>query len=295
MRLLSFKTAGGYGLGIKTAAGVLDVGGAKAQLGYGLAPVTMEALLAQGRAGRLRLGELLEAASGRPDLFLREEDLELGPAVPNPGKIICVGLNYRPHAEESAMQVPQSPILFSKFNNALAAHGERIPLPANAVEYDYEAELVAVIGRRTRYVAATEALDCVFGYCNGNDLSARDLQFRTNQWLLGKTPDKFMPIGPHVVTADEVGDPQKLGIRLAVNGEQRQNSTAASMIFDVAYLVSYISQYMTLEPGDLISTGTPEGVILGTKERVWLKPGDEVTVEIEGLGRLTNRLVAEER
>jgi 2-keto-4-pentenoate hydratase/2-oxohepta-3-ene-1,7-dioic acid hydratase in catechol pathway len=185
------------------------------------------------------------------------------------------------------MAIPTIPVLFSKFPNTIAASGEQVVLPATAVEYDYEAELGVVIGLRARQVSEQEALNYVLGYCNINDLSARDLQMRTSQWLLGKTLDKFMPIGPYLVTADVVGDPQALDIRCWVNGTLRQNSTTADMIFTVAELVSYISQYMTLDPGDVIATGTPEGVIFGMSEKHWLKPGDEVVVQIAGLGRLT--------
>jgi 2-keto-4-pentenoate hydratase/2-oxohepta-3-ene-1,7-dioic acid hydratase in catechol pathway len=188
---------------------------------------------------------------------------------------------------------PESPILFSKFNNAVAAHEEKIPLPVKAEKFDYEPELVAVIGKRTRYVEKDAALDNVFGYCIGNDISARDLQIRTHQWLLGKTPDKFFPIGPYLVTADEVGDPNDLNLRLWVNGDQRQRTITSDMIFDVAELVSYTSDYMTLEPGDVISTGTPQGVIAALEEKNWLKPGDEVVVEIEKLGRLSNVMIEE--
>jgi 2-keto-4-pentenoate hydratase/2-oxohepta-3-ene-1,7-dioic acid hydratase in catechol pathway len=152
---------------------------------------------------------------------------------------------------------------------------------------------VAVIGKKVKYVPQEEALKAVFGYCNGDDFSARDLQMRTTQWLLGKTPDKFMPIGPYLVSADEVGDPQNRSIRCWLNGEKRQDSNTGDMVFSVVDLVSYISQYMTLEPGDLISTGTPQGVVLGMKEKNWVKPGDVIEVEVEGLGRLVNRAVAE--
>jgi len=190
---------------------------------------------------------------------------------------------------------PMYPVLFSKFNNALAGHREQIPLPSNAKLYDYEAELVVVMEKRAKYVGKNEALDHVFGYCNGNDISARDLQKLTIQWLLGKTLDKFMPIGPYLVTADEISDPQSLNLGCWVNGKQRQQINTADMIFSVAELVSYISQHMTLDPGDIISTGTPQGVISGMKDpdKVWLKPGDQVTVEIDKLSRLTNVLVAE--
>ena len=191
------------------------------------------------------------------------------------------------------MAIPETPVLFSKFNNSIAAPGEGVPLPSNAEEYDYEAELVAIIGKTARYVSVDDALDYVMGYCNGHDVSARDLQMTTSQWLLGKTLDKFMPIGPYTVTADQVGDPQTLSIRAWMNGDLRQDSNTGDMIFSVAECVSYISQYYTLEPGDIITTGTPEGVILGLEDKVWMKPGDEVTIEIEGLGRLTNPMVAE--
>jgi 2-keto-4-pentenoate hydratase/2-oxohepta-3-ene-1,7-dioic acid hydratase in catechol pathway len=190
------------------------------------------------------------------------------------------------------MAIPSSPVLFSKFSNAIAAPGEPVVLPANAVEYDYEAELGVVIGKGAKNVSEQDALNFILGYCNVNDLSARDLQTRTSQWLLGKTLDQFMPIGPYLVTADEVRDPQALDIRCWVNGALRQNSSTADMVFSVPQLVSYISQYMTLEPGDVISTGTPEGVVLGMKEKQWLKPGDEVTIEVAGLGRLTNTMIA---
>lgn len=209
-----------------------------------------------------------------------------------PEKIICVGLNYRRHAAESGMAVPTTPVIFSKFANALAGAGEAIPLPAVATQYDYEVELAVVIGRRAANVSETKALEYVFGYCTANDLSARDLQMRTSQWLLGKTLDKFLPLGPRLVTADEVGDPQTLAVRCWVNGDLRQDSNTADMLFPVAHLVAYLSQHMTLQPGDIILTGTPEGVVLGRAQKDWLTPGDEVVVEVEKLGQLTNRMVS---
>jgi len=184
-------------------------------------------------------------------------------------------------------------VFFSKFNNALAAHGESIPIPRGVVEIDYEVELAAVIGKQAKYVPEETALDYVLGYCTANDVSARELQMRTTQWLLGKTSDKFCPLGPYLVTADEVGDPQKLATQSWLNGELRQNSNTADMVFSVAQIISYASQYMTLNPGDVILTGTPEGVILGMKEKVWMKAGDKITVAVEKLGELTNRLIAE--
>ena len=189
------------------------------------------------------------------------------------------------------MDKPLYPILFSKFNNALAAHGQKITLPKSARKYDYEAELIVVIGKEASSVTKEEALSYVFGYTCGNDLSARDLQFRTGQWLLGKTCDRFAPIGPYIVTADAI-DPSDLNITCVVNGKVRQSGNTSDMLFDCADIISYASEYMTLKPGDLIFTGTPSGVITGepADKRIWLKPGDEITVSIEKIGSLTNTL-----
>jgi 2-keto-4-pentenoate hydratase/2-oxohepta-3-ene-1,7-dioic acid hydratase in catechol pathway len=181
--------------------------------------------------------------------------------------------------------------LFSKFNNTLAAARQPVKLPEVATQYDYEVELGVVIGKRAAMVTEETALDYVLGYCTANDLSARDLQMRTSQWLLGKSLDGFCPVGPYLVTRDEVADPQKLELHTWVNGQERQNSNTADMIFSVAEVISYTSRYMTLDPGDLIITGTPEGVILGMPQpRTWLKAGDEVAVEVQGLGRLVTPL-----
>jgi 2-keto-4-pentenoate hydratase/2-oxohepta-3-ene-1,7-dioic acid hydratase in catechol pathway len=267
-------------LGIQTDAGVIDVAAAGSSI------TTVDALLAAGDAAL----STLKAIAANPPANAIVQNAKPGPCVPHQGKIICVGLNYRKHAAESGAAVPTSPILFSKFNNSIAAPGETIPLPAVAVEYDYEVELVAVIGKTAKNVAEADALDYVFGYCTGNDVSARDLQMKTSQWLIGKTLDKFMPVGPYLVTADEVGDPQALQLKTWLNGELRQNENTADMIFSVAEVISYASQIMTLEPGDIITTGTPSGVILGMNPKVWMKPGDEVTVEVEKLGKLTNPL-----
>jgi len=217
------------------------------------------------------------------------EDVALGPAVPAPGKIICVGLNYRKHALESRMSIPNQPILFSKFGNSIAAPEQMIEI--DGLEHvDYEAELGVVVGKITRNVSVDDALASVYGYCNTNDFSERELQFRSGQWLLGKTIDGFLPVGPYLVTKSEVPDPQKLAIKGWLNGELRQDSNTADMIFSVAEIISYISSYFTLEPGDLIATGTPEGVIMGMRPQQWMQPGDEYAVEIGDLGRLCSRL-----
>lgn len=295
MYILSYHTPAGPRLGLKTEAGVIDVAAASSELLPGTQtppPTTLEELCADSEQALLALARLQELAGTRQSAswLLREQTLRLAPCVPRYGKILCVGLNYRRHAAEAGMAVPDSPVLFPKYANGLAASGETIPLPDCAREYDYEAELALVIGRRAQAVTQAQALDVVLGYCNANDLSARDLQFRTSQWLLGKTLDKFLPIGPYLVTGDQVPDPQALHMRCLVNGQVRQDSSTADMIFSVAFLVSYLSQYMTLSPGDVILTGTPEGVIMGKRESPWLRAGDEVVIEIAGLGRLVNVL-----
>jgi len=287
LKLLTFRRNNILQLGIRTEAGVIDV--AHASAGYARLPLTMDEVIRGGAQALKALQGLAEQPAA--DWLLNEQELQFGPCVGNPEKLICIGLNYKRHARETGMAVPDSPVLFSKFNNTLAATGEPIPLPGNALQYDYEVELGVVIGRETRYVSVEDALKYVFGYFTVNDMSVRDLQFRTSQWLLGKTLDKFFPTAPYLVTADEVSDPQNLGLYCWVNGELRQNSNTSDMIFSVAESISYISQYMTLKPGDVISTGTPEGVVMGMKEKNWLKPGDEVTVEVEGLGKCTNRMV----
>jgi len=287
LRLLTFHRNNALQLGIHTEAGVLDI--AQASRGHDGIPLTMDAAIRGGAQEMKALQDLAQQPAA--NWLLNEQNIQPGPCVGTPEKIICIGLNYKRHARETGMAIPETPVLFSKFNNTLAETGASIPLPDNAVQYDYEVELGVMIGKEARYVSVDEALDYVFGYFTVNDLSVRDLQFRTSQWLLGKTPDKFFPTAPCLVTADEVGDPQSLGLSCWVNGELRQSSNTADMIFSVAECISYISQYMTLKPGDVISTGTPEGVVMGMMEKNWLKPGDEVVVEVEGLGKCTNRMV----
>ncbi|WP_458122486.1 fumarylacetoacetate hydrolase family protein [Paenibacillus sp. Z6-24] len=225
--------------------------------------------------------------------LLAEDQVRWLPCIPQPGKVICIGLNYRKHAAETNMPEPQTPVVFSKFSDAVTAHLEEIRIPAVTEQLDYEAELCIVIGKTAENVSREQALDYVFGYCAANDLSARDLQMRTSQWLLGKTGAGFAPLGPYLVTADEVGNPNQLGIRAYVNDRQVQNSNTSDMIFHCDELIHYLSQHMTLQPGDIILTGTPEGVIMGLSEneRRWLSPGDVVTIEIDRLGRLTNTFV----
>ena len=214
------------------------------------------------------------------------------PAPLRPGKIVCVGLNYRDHAEESGQPVPTSPVLFAKLPSSVIGHLDDIVLPKISDEVDYEAELAVVIGRRTQKVEVAEAIDHVLGYTCLNDVSARDLQLADGQWVRAKSLDTFCPIGPHIVTADEIPDPQALAIRCVVNGEVVQDSSTKEMVFGVAELVSFISQAITLEPGDVISTGTPPGVGFARTPPVFLQPGDRVRVEIDGVGVLENGVVS---
>jgi 2-keto-4-pentenoate hydratase/2-oxohepta-3-ene-1,7-dioic acid hydratase in catechol pathway len=210
-----------------------------------------------------------------------------------PEKIVCVGLNYRDHAEEQGTDLPTAPLLFAKWPNALIGPGEPIVIPRASKQVDYEAELGVVIGTRVRGVSVENALEAVAGYLCVNDVSARDLQFSDGQWTRGKSPDTFCPVGPELIPTATVGDPQALAIRCLLNGEVMQDSTTANMVFTVAEIVSYASETMTLEPGDLIATGTPAGVGIFRKPPVLLSDGDEVTIEIEGLGALANPVRAE--
>ncbi len=280
MKLVTMRTAHGDRLGVVTGSGVVD---AEAAGG----PRSLRALIDGGGAARDALSSGLAGA-----VVLDPSTVVHAPCVPAPGKIVCIGLNYRGHVKETGSELPAQPVVFGKFSNALAGHREDIVLPTGASEqFDYEAELCVVIGARARAVSPSDALGHVFGYCNANDLSIRDLQFRSSQWLLGKTADQFLPLGPHVVTADEVDDPQSLHVSCRVNGVQVQSSSTADMIFGVAELVSYCSAYFTLEPGDIIATGTPAGVAEGRAGQPWLRDGDVVEVEVEGLGVLSNRMV----
>ena len=284
MRLLTFEQDGEFRLGVKRPGGIFDVRRVAADTQMDMLPVTMEALLTGGPAARVALERFVREHPNAP--LLDEGQITYGPCVTAPGKIVCLGMNYQSHTARLEPGEEPSPILFAKYNNSLAACGEVIPLLPVAVQYDYEAELAVVIGRRAQNVSEADALDYVFGYCNANDLSARDLQRRTSQWTLGKVLDKFLPLGPYLVTADELPDPQILTIRAWVNEELGQEATTADMIFPVAYLISYMSHYFTLEPGDVIVTGTPDRV--PRAEKTWLKAGDRVEIEVQGLGRLTN-------
>lgn len=289
MTLLTFRKDETYRLGIKTARGVLDVTAAAIALGLP-APADMDDLLQNGRAGLLR--PIVEQAPA--SAYLDEATLSYGPVVTRPQKIIMMGFNYRTHAAETGTPIPADPPLFNKFNNTLNHHGGQIKLPTSvAKEFDYEIELVIVFGRRCHNVSEADALEYVAGYCTGNDFSARDLQRLTSQFMIGKTHDGFAPLGPYLVTSDLVGDPNKLRLETRVNGEQRQDWNTSDMIFNCRQLISFASKMMTIEPGDIFFTGTPQGVILGMPKdkRVWLRPGDKIACSVEKLGELRFDLV----
>jgi 2-keto-4-pentenoate hydratase/2-oxohepta-3-ene-1,7-dioic acid hydratase in catechol pathway len=213
--------------------------------------------------------------------------------IPRPQKLICVGLNYRDHAIESNMEIPKVPTIFNKFATSVIAPGENIVLPKNSEKPDYEAEFAFVIGKGGRHIAADRWQDHVFGYTIVNDVSARDFQMATTQWLMGKTFDTFAPMGPWIVTADEIADPHSLDIKMTINGEVLQNSNTRELIFRIPDLVAYLSSAFTLEPGDIVSTGTPAGVGFGHKPPRWLKVGDECVISVQGIGELRNPVVAE--
>jgi 2-keto-4-pentenoate hydratase/2-oxohepta-3-ene-1,7-dioic acid hydratase in catechol pathway len=287
MTLLNMRTARGPRLGVKRPRGVLDVAAAAAR--YRLpAPIDTDDLLQNGK-GAMLAALVAAAADGPSTLYLEDSAVVHAPLLTRPEKIIMMGFNYRRHAAETGTPIPANPTLFNKFNNALNHHGGTIVLPtAAATQFDHEIELVIVFGRECRNVAEADALDYVAGYCTGNDFSARDLQYLTSQFMIGKTFDGFAPLGPHLVTSDLVGDPNNLRLECRINGEQRQDWNTSDMIFNCRQLISFASKMMTIKPGDLLFTGTPHGVIFGKPkgQQVWLKPGDRVACSVEKLGEL---------
>jgi 2-keto-4-pentenoate hydratase/2-oxohepta-3-ene-1,7-dioic acid hydratase in catechol pathway len=284
VRLVTYETPAGRAFGRIEGDSIVPMG------------VDLREWLASSAAGRLGVagptgapGHPSEAAVAPVGL----QSVRLLAPIPEPGKIVCIGLNYRDHAAEAGLPLPEEPVLFAKFANSVVGHGAAIVVPSAVRRVDYEAELGVVIGRRARRVEVGEALNHVAGYLCANDVSARDLQPKAGQWTRGKAVDTFLPTGPWLVTADEIPDPQVLGIRCLVNGEVLQESNTGEMVFGVAELVSFISATMTLEPGDLIVTGTPAGVGFARRPPRWLEPGDTVSVEIEGIGRLANTVERE--
>jgi len=283
MRLISFRQNGHTGTGVLNGNGVFPL----QNLGYHDAL----SFIAAGREVQQRVQDLSSRASARDLLPL--DSLRVTAPIPRPAKILCIGLNYRDHAAESKMEIPSVPTVFAKFSNAVIGPGDPIILSSATQKPDYEAEFAVVIGKKAKHVANSQWKDHIFGYTILNDVSARDVQLATSQWTVGKSFDTFAPIGPHIVTADEVPDPHALDIRLSIGGETLQHSNTRELIFKIPDLIEYLSRAMTLEPGDIISTGTPAGVGLGRNPQRWLQAGEEVVIEIEKIGTLRNPVIAE--
>lgn len=292
MRLVTYESDGKWRAGVIVDGSVVDSTAAAvaANINFAGDPVSNRQViqLTPNELSRFE-NSARETANASDDVFPLE-DATLGPPIPDPDKIICLGLNYKRHAEESGFKPPEIPILFAKYRNALTGPTSPIVLPRMSQEVDYEGELAVVIGKRGRYIPVEDALGHVAGYMAFHDVSARDLQMRTGQWLSGKTLDTFAPCGPSLVI-NEISDPQNLNISTRVNGRTLQQSNTRNMIFSVAETIAYISQLLTLEPGDIIATGTPEGVGFKRTPPIFLQQGDVVEVEIENIGRLRNPVV----
>jgi acylpyruvate hydrolase len=292
MRLVTYQAEGGWRSGIQIGEAVVDTEAAaqQARTGADVDWTSNRAVIQTSPEQRAALTEAvtedLEAA-GMP-----LSQLHLGPPIPDPEKILCMGLNYRDHAAETGMDLPEKPLFFAKFRNSLTGpHDEIAPPEAASRRVDYEVELAVVIGRRCRDVDVSQALDCVAGAMVLNDVSARDRQMEVSQWTMGKAIDTFAPCGPALVLMDEIPDLQTLGLRTRVNGETLQDANTSLMVFGVAEAVAFLTQVMTLEPGDIISTGTPAGVGSMRKPPVWLHAGDVVEAEIDGIGTLRNPVI----
>ncbi len=286
MRLVSFDRAGERSYGALVDGAVVDLRRAEPRL-----PETLLELLAAGTEALDRARAALGAAGAEDHLAL--DSVHLLAPIPRPGKILCVGLNYRDHAAESHAATPEYPTIFAKYANTVVGPRDPIVLPRVTAQVDYEGELGVVIGRRARYLREPEALAYVAGYLTCNDVSARDYQSRTSQWTVGKSFDGFAPMGPSLVTADEVPDPQDLDLRVSIGADVLQSSNTRHMIFPVARVIAYLTEAITLEPGDVIMTGTPAGVGAARTPQRFLKAGETVRVEIERLGALENPVIAE--
>jgi acylpyruvate hydrolase len=286
MRLCTYEHAGTVRLGALTADGIVDLHALEPKL-----PATLRGLLAGGEAA-LDLARAAVARAGAGAALARAA-VTLLPPVPDPGRIVCIGLNYRDHAAEVKLDLPAHVAAFAKWNNVLVGDGAPVVIPRESDKVDYEAELAFVIGRRARHVAEADAYAYVAGYTCFNDVSVRDYQARTSQWTMGKNFDTHGPCGPWLVTRDEIADPHALRIRCSVDGETLQDSNTAQLVFGIPRLVAELSAVMTLEPGDIVATGTPAGVGLSRTPRRWLRAGERVRVEIEGVGALENPLVAD--
>jgi 2-keto-4-pentenoate hydratase/2-oxohepta-3-ene-1,7-dioic acid hydratase in catechol pathway len=288
LTLTTLRDGGVDHVGVRTAKGIVDISRAAKALNVEHPPLTVDDVV-QGRGNIAALPNLVKNA---PASAIRaESSVQYGPVVGSPPKIVCVGLNYRAHIEETGEKPPPFPDLFNKYNTTLNRHNGTVAVSKiPAQKFDYESELVIVMGKTARNVAESDALGYVFGYACGNDFTARDPQQRVSQWMTGKTPDEFAPIGPWLVTADQIPDPQTLQVQTFVNDETtpRQDMNTKQMIFNCAHIIAYTSTFITLVPGDVIFTGTPSGVITGypKDKQVWLKPGDRVRTVISKLGEL---------
>ncbi|MDE2955023.1 MAG: fumarylacetoacetate hydrolase family protein [Gemmatimonadota bacterium] len=286
MRLVTFSHRGLRRLGARSGDSIIDFSAADPSI-----PSTMREFLEAGDNAISRARTVID----RGDHAISETGVSIHAPIDNPEKIICIGLNYADHAAESGMPIPDEPIVFSKYASSIIGPDENIVAPSASSQVDYEVELVVVIGKRGRNISEEDALNHVAGYMVGHDVSARDYQLEKPgaQWMMGKTFDTFAPIGPDLVTTDDVPDPHNLGIRCILNGETVQDSNTSQLIFDVPKLIAYLTHVFTLAPGDLIFTGTPHGVGMGREPQLWLKHGDHVICEIDGLGRLENPVVSD--
>jgi acylpyruvate hydrolase len=288
---VSYDAEGAWRAGIALDGLVVDAEGAAREAGFddaGPAGSGWSSNRAVIQADEGTRDALLDAAHKLRSSALALASVSLGPPIPDPEKILCMGLNYRDHAEESGLPLPKVPLFFAKFRNSLIGPADEIVLPAASEQVDYEAELAVVIGRRCRDVPTEQALDCVAGAMAFNDVSARDLQLQVSQWTVGKAIDTFAPCGPALVLLDEISDLQALGIRARVNGQMLQDANTSLMVFGVAEAIAFLTSVMTLEPGDIIATGTPAGVGMARDPQVWLHDGDVVEIEIDGIGTLRN-------
>jgi 2-keto-4-pentenoate hydratase/2-oxohepta-3-ene-1,7-dioic acid hydratase in catechol pathway len=274
MRFVTYRSEGDERAGVQRADGVIDAAAV-----LGIDRIGVRELIADARLEEL--GGAVGATDAEP-----VSPAELLPPLPDPDKIVCIGLNYRSHAAEAGIDPPEQPTFFAKFRNALAPPGATVKLPAASEKVDYEAEVAFIVGRRCKEVEAAEALEAIAGYMLFNDLSARDLQFATPQWMPGKVFDGSAPCGPAIITPDEAGAPDSISFTLDLNGERMQEASTSDLIFSIPELLARLSHWMTLEPGDIVSTGTPSGVGSVRDPRVWLKPGDEIVISSPTLGEL---------
>ncbi len=286
MRLVTFTHQGQRRLGARSGDSIIDLSAADPSI-----PSTMKEFLEAGDNAISRARAIIDSGTHA----ISATDVTIHAPIDNPEKIICIGLNYADHAAESSMPIPDEPIVFSKYASSIIGPDENIVAPSASSQVDYEVELVVVIGKSGRNISEEDALNHVAGYMVGHDVSARDYQLEkpSAQWMMGKTFDTFAPIGPDLVTTDDVPDPHNLGIRCILNGKTVQDSNTSQLIFDVPKLIAYLTHVFTLAPGDLIFTGTPHGVGMGREPQLWLKHGDRVICEIDGLGRLENPVVSD--